>query len=391
MSDRPGPLVGLKVLDFTWAAAGPIATSYMAFLGADVAKVESTSRPDLMRVAGRQYGYLDDDDLNGQPAFQEVAAGKRSIELDLSTESGVQVALKLAAQADVLIENMRPGKIEQLGLGYDVVSKLNPQIVMVSQSATGRIEGPAVPGYAPIFWSEGGGSYVTGWPEARPGVVRGPVDLHAAAYALLGVLALLARRDQTGIGGYVDCSAIETVSATLGVELLEVSLGLPIPERSGNKWPGWNIFNDVLPCAGSDQWVAVSARNSEETASLASIVGLSDEHVLTSFIEGSDDGSEFYKALAERTQHMDPRRLEARLTAAGIPAAQSISLGMAKDEARLMDRGAWQFLDHETIGRQRIIGLPWTFNGEPYEVPTGAPRLGEHSDAIVHEWLGARD
>src|SRR5690606_32248242 len=101
----------------------------------------------------------------------------------------------LALEADVLVENMRPGKIEKFGFSYDALAAENPKLVMCSVSATGRSSVIGPPGYAPIFWAEGGGAWMTGWPDANPGLVRGPVDLHAAAFGCLGVLSLLRQRE----------------------------------------------------------------------------------------------------------------------------------------------------------------------------------------------------
>ena len=224
-------LPGLKVLDFTWAAAGPVATTYLSFLGADVVKVEHGSRPDLMRVSDRQYGYGAVRSYNESPLFNELASGKRSIDLDLRQPGDLQTAVDLAAVADVVLENMRPGKFEKLGLSYQRLSELNPRLIMCSVSATGRSSAAGPPGYAPVFWAEGGGAWLTGWPERPPGLVRGPVDLHAAAFACLGILSLLRRREITGAGGYLDTSAVEAVAAVVGAQLIEAQ----VAEQAG--WP----------------------------------------------------------------------------------------------------------------------------------------------------------
>lgn len=373
------PLAGLKVLDFTWAAAGPIVTSIFAFLGADIVKVEHRSRPDLMRAAQKQYGYADDDDLDASPSFQEIAAGKRSIELDLRDPADRAVAFQLATVADVLVENMRPGKIEQLGLSYEAVAAVNPSIVMCSQSATARVEGAGIPGYAPIFWAEGGGAWLTGWPERRPGVVRGPVDFHAAAFACLGTVALLAHRARTGEGGYVDCSAIETVSSAFGPELLHAAVTGTDAIRSGNAFPG-TLLNDVFPCHGDDQWLAVTIRDEADWRALGA--------TLPDLLLGDRAPSDVsYDEIAAFTSSRDASRLEGRLLAAGVPAARSQSHRSALADARFAGRGIWQKVHHPVIGDQVIIGLPWTFDGRPYEMHHPGPNLGEHSEAIRKAWL----
>lgn len=380
VTGRGRPLDGVRVLDFTWAAAGPIATSFLAYLGVDVVKVEHRSRPDLMRIAQKQYGYGDEDDIDGSPSFVEMATGKRLIELDLRDPRDRDTALELATVADVLIENMRPGKIEALGLSYETVSERNPGIVMCSQSATARVDGPSVPGYAPIFWAEGGGSYRTGWPHRPPGGVRGPVDMHAAAAACLGTLALLERRERTGRGGRVDCSAIETVAACFGPELLDAAVTGRTTERDGNGYPG-TVFNDVLPCFGEEEWVAVTARNRREWEGLADVLGRPD-------LAAREPSTVGHEELAASTRAHDPRRLEARLLAHGVPAARSTTMRGAITDARFAGRGLWQHVPSRYVGIQLVVGLPWTVDGQPYDMDRGAPRLGEHGPDVLAEWLG---
>jgi len=375
------PLAGIRVLDFTWAAAGPAVTSIMAILGADVAKVELRSRPDLLRVASKQYGFGGDMNIDASPGFNEIAAAKRSIELDLRNPKDRETALQLAAQADVVIENMRPGKIEALGLSYEELARVNPRVVMCSQSATGRTPRLSPPGYAPIFWAESGAAYLTGWPDQRPGVVRGPVDKHAACFALLGVLGLLHTRERTGKGGYIDCSAIETVVCTLADQLFLAQLGQH-PGRVGNAWPG-NVLTDVFPCAGFDQWIALSLHDEADVEAVADELKIRE---LTVSLVLSDVRAA-YDLIASRTEKVDVSRLEGRLISRGVSATRSLSLIAATQEARLTARGTWQEVD-TTLGMQRMAGLPWTIDGSVYKIKCGAPRLGEHRDEILKEWLG---
>ncbi|MDB4873048.1 MAG: CoA transferase [Massilia sp.] len=380
------PLSGLKVLDFTWAAAGPVATTFLAFLGADVVKVEQSSRPDLMRVSDRQYGYGAVTSYNESPLFNELASGKRSIELNLADPADHKVALELAAEADVLIENMRPGKFEKLGMSPERLRELNPGLVMCSVSATGRSSVAGPPGYAPVFWAEGGGAWLTGWPDRPPGLVRGPVDLHAAAFACLGIVSLLRRRERTGEGGYLDCSAVEAVTAVIGAQLIEAQSDLPEPVRRGNDFPG-TLVNDVFPCAGEDQWLALTLRDEADVTRLIEVLheqfgaSLSPQDVL--------DADNAWKNIARVSQALDVVELERSLVAAGVPAAQSTSLRTAMSDSRLTERQALQSIFHDALGEQVIVALPWFVDGAPYAVRGPAPVLGADRDDVLREWLGA--
>ena len=377
--DEPrAPLSGLRVVDLTWAAAGPIATSFLAYLGADVVKVEHRSRPDLMRVANKQYGYGGDLDLDNSSMFQEIGAGKRSIELDLRTPEDFQSLLDLIKVADVVVDNMRPGKMEKLGLGYESLAQMNPNLIACSVSGTGRVAGPASPGYAPIFWAEGGGSWLTGWPHRKPGVVRGPVDMFAGTYACLGIMAALHRRRATGEGARIDCSAIETVAAATGVEALVAAVTGVVVERSGNEMPNV-MLNDVFPTFGKDQWIAISVRDRYDLAKVARALRVALD---------PDDPESARAEIARRTRLFDGGRLEGRLQQLGVPAVVSLSLGAALREARLHSRSTWQTAKHPVLGDQATIGLPWTTNGAPYNLRRAAPRLGADTDAVREEWSG---
>lgn len=386
--DAPSlPFAGLKVLDFTWAAAGPVATTFLSFLGADIVKVEQSARPDLMRVSDRQYGYGAISSYNESPLFNELASGKRSIELDLANAEENALAVDLATQADVLIENMRPGKIEKLGLAYPRLRELNPRLIMCSVSATGRSSVAGPPGYAPVFWAEGGGAWLAGWPERPPGLVRGPIDLHAAAFACLGILALLRRRDSTGEGGYLDTSAVEAVTAIIGAQLIEAQTGEREPVRSGNQFSG-ALVNDVFPCAGDDQWLAVTLRDEVEVEAFRTV--LAESFGVDIEIPRDFDPSDVWKTVAQATQGLDVTELERALTAASVPAARSNSLRVAMTDARLLDRAALQMINHDVLGDQVIVGLPWQVDGSAYPVRGPGPVLGADREAVLRDWLGRR-
>lgn len=373
----------LKVLDMTWAGAGPIITWFLASTGAEVAKVEHPSRPDLLRRANRTYGWAEDDDLDGSPAFNEMNAGKKSVVIDLRTQAGRATALRLAAEADIVCESMRPGRVEALGLGYEAVRAVNPSVIYCSLSATGRSKGvdAGLPGYAPVFWAEGGGAWLSGWPEAAPDYVRSPVDMHAGAFATVGILAALDRRRATGAGGYIDLSAIEAVSSTIGDVLLAVAAGALEPVRQGNDDPPAEI-NDVFPCRGSQQWIAVSVQDADQRKSLAAELG---------FDAGALDGAApavVRERIAAATVDRDAEDLARDLMAVGVAASRVNSLLQLLADPGLVARGYWQDLEHPVLGVQRLSRLPWKVAGGDPVVRGRAPLLDEDTDDVLGSWLG---
>ncbi len=376
----------LRVLDMTWAGAGPIITWFLASTGAEVAKVEHPSRPDLLRRANRTYGWAEDDDLDGSPAFNEMNAGKKSVVIDLRTEDGRATALRLAAQADVVCESMRPGRVEALGLGYESVRAVNPSVIYCSLSATGRSKSvdAGLPGYAPVFWAEGGGAWLTGWPEASPDYVRSPVDMHAGAFAAVGILAALNRRRVTGTGGYIDLSAIEAVSSMIGDVLLAVAAGAPEPARQGNIDPLTDI-NDVFPCRGLNQWIAISVLGADQRTSLGAELGL-DAGAL-------DDGGRdvVRQRIAAVTADRDADDLARNLMTAGVAASRVNSLRQLLEDPGLLARGYWADLEHPVLGVQRLSRLPWKITGGDPDVRGRAPLMDEDTDGVLSSWLGVSE
>jgi benzylsuccinate CoA-transferase BbsF subunit len=384
------PLAGLRVLDFTWAAAGPTITCFLGNLGADVVKVESGSRFDILRIANRTFGWIDDPSTERSGAFNEMASGKRSISVDLRTAEGRRLARRLAATADVVIENMRPGKIEELGLSYDELSAENPGLVMCSLSGSGHQDGEPLPGYAPIFWAEGGAAWFTGWPEHVPNYMRSPIDLHAGAFAFLGVMAALYERQETGRGAYVDCSAIETIAWCVQDELVAAGAGLDRPGRSGNDREPF-APHDLFPCNGDDEWIAIAVTDDGEWARLCEVLEVGhlahDERFADQGRRWSTRAA-LWSELAAHTRRWEAEALAQRLTDAEVPAARMARLVDLFNDAELRSEGVWAPTQHPVIGAQDVVGLPFVVGGASRHTGRPAPLLGEHTGQVLEEWLG---
>ncbi|AZG08249.1 CoA transferase [Pigmentiphaga sp. H8] len=384
-------LKGIRVLDFTWAGAGPFATEILCLLGADVVKVESADRPDLLRVANRAYGW-GDMNVDASPCFNDMNAGKRSISLDLKNPAGRSAALKLAARADIVCDNMRAGKMEALGLGYEQLKVVKPDIICCSVSATGRAratETPDVPGYAPVFWAEGGGAAVTGMRGGDPVYLRAPVDMNAATLAALGMLAALFRRGQTGQGARIDCSAIETVSMMVGDGLLARSLGLASQGLEGNSRAPY-APNDVFPCAGDDEWIAISVETTAQWESLCGVLApeLLGDRSLSSRLARWENADAIYQKLRAATRSWEAGTLAAALDERGVSAVKCPSVAELLENGNLIARGFWKQVDHPLIGRQTVGALPFRLNPAVRERSQGGPILGADTDAVMVEWLG---
>lgn len=386
-------LSGLRVLDFTWAGAGPLAMALMRMMGAEVVKVESATRPDMARAMAKLYGWSSENSLDRSPSFNDLGAEKLSVTLDLRLPKAREIAQRLAAKADVICDNMRPGKMETLGLGYEQVAKVNPGVICCSISATGRLN-PGntldIPGYAPVFWAEGGGGSVTGWPEAGPTYLRSPVDLNAGTLACVGILAALHSRLETGRGAFIDCSAIETVVAGVGDELMAASLGLPMAGVRGNDRMPW-APGDTYPCVGHDQWIAISIHDNAQWLALCEVLGataLAADPQLKSREWRWKRRAELYAPIAALTQKWEAPKLEATLQARGVPASHSKSLRTLFDDEGLNARGFWKTLKHPLMEDQKVGALSWNLTPPMPAPDRGGALLGEHNEQVLGEWLG---
>src|SRR5215207_7773483 len=242
------PLEGVRVCDFTWVWAGPFCTLQLAHLGADVIKIESTKRVDTVR------GFVPADDVPGVNRagyFNQYNQGKRSLQLDLSTEEGREIAKRLVAESDVVAENYSAEVMKRLGLDYESLKQIKPDIVMISLSGYGAT-GPLSPyiSYGPAQVPMSGLSSLTGYaggPPSEVGVSYG--DPNGGAHGAVAILAALWHRARTGEGQYIDQSQWESAIAVLGEGIMDQVMNGAQPERMGNR-DQWNVPQGVYRCAG---------------------------------------------------------------------------------------------------------------------------------------------
>ncbi|MDE2639988.1 MAG: CoA transferase, partial [Chloroflexota bacterium] len=235
----PGPLASVRIVDFTWAWAGPYGAMLLRLLGADVVKIESRTRMDQARIGSIVLGQAKGN-YNQQPMFTELNLGKRSIAMNLKAPGAAEVVKDLYAISDAVMDNFRPGTLDKLGLGYDVMTAIRPDHILLSASALGAT-GPerSYGGYAPTFAALAGMVSLAGQPGAEPMLIGGTVDLRVGTAAALALLAALHRRDRTGQGMFIDHSARESVAMLIGDALLAAQMRPPAdptdePDRLGN-------------------------------------------------------------------------------------------------------------------------------------------------------------
>ena len=364
---RPGPLSGLRVLDFAWALVGSITTKTLGDLGAEVVKVESRTRPDLARldvqVSASQAG-----NWNDKPWFAHLNTSKRSLSLNLKAPESRELLDPLIDWADVVVENFSPGTMKKLGLDYDALAARNPGIVMVSGSVFGQT-GPM----AQEWGVDGTGGALSGRTFLTGNAGRDPVIPGAVPYGdvivpyvmVAGICAALEGRQTSGKGAHIDASMYEICVQQMRDYLAAAKRG-ERPQRSGNADP-MVAFQDVFAAAGDDRWVAISLFDAADRSRLEAITG---------------------NDIAAWTASREDRAVAAQLQAAGI------ACGVVQDcedmidrDPQLIGRQALVTLDHPLLGPFGHIASPVTFSRDRFE-PYRAPGMGEHVNEIAHGLCG---
>lgn len=383
-------LSGIRIADFSWAWAGAHATAILALLGAEVIKVESRRRPDISRMnsltTSQQFKSLDES-----PVFNQINLNKLSVSLNLSQPMATELAKKLVQVSDVVVENMRPGTMEKLGLGYTELKSIRPDIIYLSSSALGAT-GPlrGYTGYASNFAALSGLSYITGYPDGEPSDIRGEVDLFSATTAAFAILAALNYRQSSGQGQFIDLSSTEINAALCGDAFLKLSSNGQEPARMGNKDEIWAPHN-CYRCLGNDQWLSVAITNKQEWESLVKATGNPEWA-----------REQRFRSLAHRLQNQDEldRLVEAwtcqrttyeamhLLQESGVAAFPSMDGKQLYEDPHLRERGVWQKMTHKALGEQVVIAPPWKLSETPAKITNSAPLFGEHNSYVLGELLG---
>src|SRR5579863_9526241 len=225
-------LKGIRIADFGHVLAGPYGTMLLGALGAEVIKIETRKRPDEQRV---QHGAGASSDYESSSNFFEINLNKLSVSLDLSSAKGQELARKIVSISDVVMENMRPGVMDKLGLGYQHLIKVKPDIIMLSLSgygATGPYRGYTA--YAPCFSCFGGQAVLTGYADAEPNTLTSSCDSRAGTAGAFAILMALNIRAQTRQGQYIDLSSSEALNAMVGDQMMDYAMNGRSPSRDGN-------------------------------------------------------------------------------------------------------------------------------------------------------------
>jgi crotonobetainyl-CoA:carnitine CoA-transferase CaiB-like acyl-CoA transferase len=378
------PLSGLKVVDLTRILAGPYCSMALADAGADVVKVEEPAKGDDTRGWGPPF-------VDGQSTyFLSVNRGKRSLTLNLKHEEGRRILRRLVDEADVLVENFRPGTLDRLGFSWEAVHARNPRLVYASVSGYGP-DGPwgGKPGYDAIAQGEGGLMSITGLPDGPPTRVGASVaDVLAGMTAFQGILLALVRRQQTGEGGHVDVSLLESLLAPLSYHASGYLLAGQVPARLGNRHPSLAPYETF---EAADGHVIVGVGNDSLWRAFCAAIDRADLAAEPAFGTNALRVRN-YEALRARIAPILRERPVAewltRLDEAGIPCGRVRTVAEALDSDQVRARGLLLDVDHPTLGPGRYLGSPIHLTGAGRGSRRPPPLLGQHTQEVLAERLG---
>ena len=380
-----GPLAGIRVADFSVHAAGPFAGLMLAELGAEVIKVESSARLDITRRPHTMYG-------KPPSSFEQINANKKSVCLNLKEPRAIELALELVSRADMALENFRPRVMQRLGLGYEAMREVRPDIILVSLSSNGQT-GPesGYAGYAPMFAAVGGMGHMTGYPDGPPVELRHAMDHTGGMMAACAAVAALSARQRTGLGQHVDVSVRDLASSFIGPELLDVAMNGRNPHRQGNRDPS-AAPQGVYRCRGEDQWVSISIASEAAWQAFVQAVDRPEWAVG----EGFGDAfrrwrrhDELDELIEGWTRQHTAAEVTQKLQAYGVAAHQSLAPDEMMEDTHLLAREAFPTVRNEATGEeQRAVAPPWRMSATPARVDEWTPTLGQHNLDVFSGLLG---
>lgn len=385
------PLSGIRVLDFTWAWAGPFCTLQLAHLGAEVIRIETTARPACPTRLLPPFA----DDVPGPNRagyFNQYNQGKKSILMNLARPEAVELVGEMVKQCDIVADNFAAGVMDKLGLGYDKLRKFKPDLIMISMSGYGQT-GPfkGFIGYGPPASAASGMFFGTGYEGGEPGEIGiSYPDPNAGVFGAFALLAALAHRALTGEGQYIDQSQLETALVMMPEGLLEYEINRREPVRAGNHDP-LMAPNECYRAAGDDEWVSIAVGNEEEWKALCRAIEkpelAQDPRFATAALRKQNEIT-LDRIVSEWTRARDRWQIARALQAAGVAAFPAMSNKDLAEDPHLNERGYLVRLPHPEIGDRVHAGIPWKMSATRCSVRTPAPMRGTDTEEVMKSLLG---
>lgn len=395
------PLEGIRVADFGWRAVAPISARMLAWGGAEVIRIESTTRHDGARLTPPLAPNVEGS-FNVSHFFNNFNSNKLSISLNLRHPEGKALALRLVSKCDIVVENFAGGVMARLGLGYDDLRAVRPDVIMISHSLTG-LSGPwkHIKGHGPMAAAMAGMNALSGYADAAP-IAPGQaytdfiVNPHHSAYALL---AALHYRRRTGKGQYIDLAQYESIIHTTGTSLLEYTALGRVRTRAGNRSPHaapqgiYPCLPDAADPLPQERWCVISVAGDQEWRALCRVIGrpeLAEDPCFATLPARKEHEDEIDAILSVWTAEQRGEDVMHRLQGAGVAAGVVQNARDMFADPQLAARGHYRTVVHAETGETRYDGPPFTLSESPLDVRP-APLLGEHNDYVFRDLLGLTD
>ena len=382
--EPPLPLKNIRVLDFSRVWAGPYMTRYLAELGAEVIKVESNMLPDRQQARGPFASF----------SFVEINRSKRSVTLNMRSEKAIELCERLIGLCDVVVENFRPGVLDNWGIGYERQRELNPDIIYLSMPGMG-IDGPRASelAFGQSLLAYTGAMGIWAQPES-PGITRPKVplpDFYGASTGAFALLAALELRDRTGQGQMIELAQLEALVATMGEAFLDYFFNGHVPEATGN-WDANAAPHDVYPCLGFDSWCAIACYTDEQWRRLRGAMEEPEWAADAKFdtLEGRlAHLAELNDRLGSWTSEMTARQVMRQLQREGVPAGIVANGEDLYHDVNLRARDYVATVDHRPVGDvHEHPGATVRLSETPSRIIGGCPPLGADNWHYFGELLG---
>lgn len=385
-------LRGVKVADFSWVMAGPIATKCLADHGAEVIKIESSTRVDSLRTMAPFKDGVPGLERSG--IFATVNSSKYNLALDLNHPRSSEVTRRLIEWADIVVENFTPGTMERWGLDYESLVKIKPDIIMVSSSMHGQT-GPLAkyPGLGSLQVSASGITNLTGWPDRAPVQPYGVYPDHIVPPLLVSaILAALDYRRRTGKGQHLDLSQNEATVYFIAPVMLDYAVNGTIQKRNGNRYPH-AAPHGAYPCRGDDRWCVIAVFTDEEWEAFCKVIGNPEwtrDPKFTNLEARKKNEDELDELVAQWTIKFTPEEITALMQEAGVAAGIVETAEDLHNDPQLKHRHHYHRLNHPEIGWHDYPSPPFKLSKTIAEL-RAASCLGQDTEYVCTKLLGITD
>jgi benzylsuccinate CoA-transferase BbsF subunit len=379
-------LEGIKIADFTWAAVGPMTMKTFADYGAEVIQIESVTRLTGMRWL---------PDYNASAAFNQWATNKLSCAINLSKPKGIELAKKIVAWADIVADNMRGQSMKRMGLGYEELRKVKPDIIVLSSCMMGQT-GPYSQsmGDGGTLTALSGFRHITGWPDREPVGPAGPyTDFVAPRFNTFTLLAALDYRRRTGKGQFLDFAQYENGVHFMAPLVLDYFVNKRVADRMGNRYSN-AAPHGAYRCQGDDRWCAIAVFTDEEWQNFCNVIGnpaWTKDSRFSTLLARKKNEDELDRLVEEWTVNHTAEEIMTRMQENGVPAGVLQNAeDLQEKDPQLKHRNFYRKMEHPVTGKMTAPRDVTMFSKVSCEV-NRAPLLGEHTGYVLKEILGMSD